>query len=90
MRSLGRSGLRELIERNCHQAKLFADRLRRAGFTILNDVVLNQVLVSFGTDDETRRVIAACPDRRNLLVRRNPMARPSSNADQRLQLGHHQ
>jgi glutamate/tyrosine decarboxylase-like PLP-dependent enzyme len=59
MRSLGRSGLRELIERNCHQAKLFADRLRRAGFTILNDVVLNQVLVSFGTDDETRRVIAA-------------------------------
>jgi len=59
MRSLGRSGLRELIERNCHQAKLFADRLRQAGFTILNDVVLNQVLVSFGTDDETRRVIAA-------------------------------
>ena len=59
MRSLGRSGLKELIERNCHQAKMFADRLRRAGFNILNDVVLNQVLVSFGTDDETRRVIAA-------------------------------
>jgi glutamate/tyrosine decarboxylase-like PLP-dependent enzyme len=59
MRSLGRSGLKELIERNCQQVKMFADRLRRAGFTILNDVVLNQVLVSFGTDDETRRVIAA-------------------------------
>jgi glutamate/tyrosine decarboxylase-like PLP-dependent enzyme len=59
LRSLGRSGLKELIERNCHQAKMFADRLRQAGFTILNDVVLNQVLVSFGTDDETRRVIAA-------------------------------
>ena len=58
MRSLGRSGLRELIERNCRQAKLFADRLREAGFTILNDVVLNQVLVSFGSDEETRRVIA--------------------------------
>jgi glutamate/tyrosine decarboxylase-like PLP-dependent enzyme len=59
MRSLGRSGLKELIERNCQQAKMFADRLRSAGFTILNDVVLNQVLVSFGTDEETRRVIAA-------------------------------
>jgi glutamate/tyrosine decarboxylase-like PLP-dependent enzyme len=58
MRSLGRSGLAELIERNCQQAKLFADRLHAAGFTILNEVVLNQVLVSFGSDEETRRVIA--------------------------------
>ena len=58
MRSLGRSGLRALIERNCGQAKLFAERLRAAGFTILNDVVLNQVLVSFGSDEETQRVIA--------------------------------
>ena len=58
MRSLGRSGLREMIERNCRQAKLFADRLRSAGFTVLNDVVLNQVLVSFGSPEETRRVIA--------------------------------
>jgi glutamate/tyrosine decarboxylase-like PLP-dependent enzyme len=58
MRSLGRSGLRELIERNCHQAKMFADRLREAGFTILNEVVLNQVLVSFGSEEHTRRVIA--------------------------------
>jgi glutamate/tyrosine decarboxylase-like PLP-dependent enzyme len=59
MRSLGRSGLAELIERNCRQARLFADRLRAAGFSILNDVVLNQVLVSFGSDEETRRVITS-------------------------------
>jgi glutamate/tyrosine decarboxylase-like PLP-dependent enzyme len=59
MRSLGRSGLREMIERNCRQAKLFAERLRAAGFAILNDVVLNQVLVSFGSPEETGRVIAA-------------------------------
>ena len=59
MRSLGRSGLAELIERNCRQAKLFADRLRAAGFTILNDVVLNQVLVSFGSEQHTRQVIAS-------------------------------
>jgi glutamate/tyrosine decarboxylase-like PLP-dependent enzyme len=58
IRSLGRGGLAELIERNCLQAKLFADRLRGAGFSILNDVVLNQVLVSFGSDEDTRRVIA--------------------------------
>jgi glutamate/tyrosine decarboxylase-like PLP-dependent enzyme len=59
MRSLGRSGLRALIEQNCRQASLFADRLREAGFSILNDVVLNQVLVSFRSEEETRRVIAA-------------------------------
>lgn len=57
MRSLGRSGLRELIERNCRQARMFAERLRSAGYKILNDVVLNQVLVSFGTPEETRQVI---------------------------------
>jgi|SRR5580692_7317842 glutamate/tyrosine decarboxylase-like PLP-dependent enzyme len=58
MKSLGRSGLRELIERSCRQAKLFAERLRAAGFKVLNNVVLNQVLVSFGSPEETRRVIA--------------------------------
>lgn len=58
LRSLGRDGLREMIERNCHQAKLFAERLRTAGFSILNDVVLNQVLVSFGTPEQTQRVIS--------------------------------
>jgi glutamate/tyrosine decarboxylase-like PLP-dependent enzyme len=59
MRSLGRDGLREMIERNCRLAKVFAEGLREAGFQILNDVVLNQVLVSFGSPEETRRVTAA-------------------------------
>jgi glutamate/tyrosine decarboxylase-like PLP-dependent enzyme len=58
LRSLGRNGLQEMIERNCRQARLFADRLRAAGIRILNDVVLNQVLVSFGSPEETRRAIA--------------------------------
>jgi glutamate/tyrosine decarboxylase-like PLP-dependent enzyme len=57
LRSLGRKGLAEMIERNCRQAAQFADGLRNAGFTILNDVVLNQVLVSFGTAAETKRII---------------------------------
>lgn len=59
MRSLGRVGLAELIERNCSQARLFAKLLADAGFAILNDVVLNQVLVSFGTPDQTRAIITA-------------------------------
>jgi glutamate/tyrosine decarboxylase-like PLP-dependent enzyme len=59
LRSLGREGFAELIERNCRQAQRFADALRAAGYEVLNDVVLNQVLVSFGAPEETQRVIAA-------------------------------
>jgi glutamate/tyrosine decarboxylase-like PLP-dependent enzyme len=58
LKSLGRSGLSELIDRNCRCATRFAGGLAAAGFEILNDVVLNQVLVSFGTPEATRRVIA--------------------------------
>ena len=41
------------------QAARFAEGLAEAGHEILNEVVLNQVMVSFGDDDKTRRVIAA-------------------------------
>ena len=59
MRSLGRSGLAEMVERHCRQARRFAEGLSAAGYEILNDVVLNQVLVSFGEPEFTRRVIGA-------------------------------
>jgi glutamate/tyrosine decarboxylase-like PLP-dependent enzyme len=59
LRSLGRSGLAAMLERNCRQARRFAARLADAGHEILNDVVLNQVLVSFGSPQATQRVIAA-------------------------------
>jgi glutamate/tyrosine decarboxylase-like PLP-dependent enzyme len=59
LRSLGREGLADLVERSCRHASRFADELRSAGCTILNDVVLNQVLVSFGDPETTRQVIAA-------------------------------
>jgi glutamate/tyrosine decarboxylase-like PLP-dependent enzyme len=59
MRSLGRDGLREMIERHCRLAKRFAEGLRQSGLQVLNDVVLNQVLVSFGSPEETRRIMAA-------------------------------
>jgi glutamate/tyrosine decarboxylase-like PLP-dependent enzyme len=59
LRSLGRQGVAEMIERNCRQAARFAEGLQKAGCRVLNDVVLNQVLVSFGDAETTRRVIAA-------------------------------
>ncbi len=55
--SLGRSGLEEMIERSCRQARSFAEGLTTAGYHVLNDVVLNQVLVSFGDAETTQRVI---------------------------------
>ena len=59
LRTLGRSGLEEMIDRCCDQAAMMADLLRRdSRAKLLNDVVLNQVLVRFGdSDDETRAVI---------------------------------
>ncbi len=59
LHSLGRSGVAELIERTCRHAQRFAAGLQAAGYTVLNDVVLNQVLVSFGDDARTREVVAA-------------------------------
>ena len=58
LRSLGRSGLADLIERTCRYARRFAEGLREAGYEVLNEVVLNQVLVSFGDADATKRIIA--------------------------------
>jgi glutamate/tyrosine decarboxylase-like PLP-dependent enzyme len=57
LRSLGRSGLADLIERTCRHARRFAEALRNAGYEILNEVVINQVLVSFGAPSLTRAVI---------------------------------
>jgi glutamate/tyrosine decarboxylase-like PLP-dependent enzyme len=57
LRSLGRSGLAELIERNCRHAQRFAEAFAAAGHEVLNEVVLNQVLVSFGEPETTNRVI---------------------------------
>ena len=59
LQSLGRSGLEEMINRNCDQAKWLAEQLSAAGVDVLNDVVLNQVVVSFGDDARTKKVIAA-------------------------------
>jgi glutamate/tyrosine decarboxylase-like PLP-dependent enzyme len=57
LKSLGRAGLCDLIERTCALAKRFENGLRTAGFEVLNEVVINQVLVSFGDAATTREVI---------------------------------
>jgi glutamate/tyrosine decarboxylase-like PLP-dependent enzyme len=62
LRSLGRKGVADLVERTCRHAARFAEGLRAAGYRVLNDVVINQVLVSFGNDETTRKVIAAIQD----------------------------
>jgi glutamate/tyrosine decarboxylase-like PLP-dependent enzyme len=54
LRSLGREGLSDLIERTCRHAQRFAEGLSAAGFTILNDVVINQVLVAMSEEQLTR------------------------------------
>ena len=87
LRSLGASGLDDLIERNCRHAARFAEGLSAAGYEILNDVVLNQVLVSFGEPAETQRVVAGRAGRGHVLVRRHGLAGADRDADQRLVLG---
>jgi glutamate/tyrosine decarboxylase-like PLP-dependent enzyme len=57
LRTLGRQGLEEMIDRSHAQARRFADGFRAAGYEILNDVALNQVLVAFGDDAVTRVII---------------------------------
>ncbi len=57
LKSVGRSGLAELIDRNCRQARHLADGLLKAGIEVLNDVALNQIAVAFGDDERTGRVI---------------------------------
>ncbi|HEX6843764.1 MAG TPA: pyridoxal-dependent decarboxylase [Actinomycetota bacterium] len=60
LRELGRDGLADLVDRCCALARHFAARLVEIeGVTIANDVVLNQVLVGFGDDERTDRMIEA-------------------------------
>ena len=59
LRELGRDGVAELVDRCCALARRFADGLAAGGAEVVNDVVLNQVLVGFGDDARTDRVVDA-------------------------------
>jgi glutamate/tyrosine decarboxylase-like PLP-dependent enzyme len=58
VRSLGRRGIAEIVERTCAHARRFAEELARLpGFELLNDVVLNQVLFRFESDERTDEIM---------------------------------
>jgi glutamate/tyrosine decarboxylase-like PLP-dependent enzyme len=57
--TLGQEGVAELVSKSCALARRFAEGMTAAGFEVLNEVVLNQVLVSFGSAERTDAVIAA-------------------------------
>lgn len=58
LRFLGRRGVADLVENSCRHATRFGEALSAAGYQVVNDVVINQVLVSFGNEDTTNRVIS--------------------------------
>ncbi len=57
LKSLGRNGVADLVDGCCSHARRFAEGFAAAGYDVLNEVVLNQVLVSFGDDPTNRRII---------------------------------
>jgi glutamate/tyrosine decarboxylase-like PLP-dependent enzyme len=59
LKSLGRSGLADLIDSNCRRARRFAEGLIAAGFEVLNEVVLNQVVVAVGSQELTDTIVQA-------------------------------
>ena len=88
LRSLGRSGVEELVERCCQAAAVRRAPRGRAGVEVLNDVVLNQVLVRFGDDDGlTDAVLSAVQAEGHLLDQRDDVAGPAGHADLGVQLG---
>jgi glutamate/tyrosine decarboxylase-like PLP-dependent enzyme len=63
LRSLGRSGVAELVERMAGHARAFAEAIADIpGAIVLNDVVFTQVCVAFRSDDETRAIVDAMLD----------------------------
>ena len=89
LRSLGREGVAEMVERCCACARRFAEVLGADdAIEILNDVVLNQVLVRFADDDATTdAVVAAVQAEGTLLDEPDDMARPARDAHLGVQLG---
>ncbi len=57
--ALGRDGVADLVDQSCRLARRIAEGVRAAGYTVLNEVVLNQVVVDFGDAAGTDAIIAA-------------------------------
>ena len=87
LRSLGRSGVAALIDRTCAHARRFAEELAPLpGFELLNDVVLNQVLFRFESDDTDRRCSAPRSGQRRSLAERDDLGRTESDPYLRVEL----
>ena len=89
LRELGRDGVADLVDRCCGLARRFADGLAAGGAEIVNDVVLNQVLVGFGTTPAPTRSSHGSAARRHLLAGRHHLARPAADADLGVELVDH-
>ena len=81
LRSLRRSGVAELVERNCAHARRMAARIAEIpGAAVLNDVVLKQGLVRFPGGDDTNRAAVTAAARRDLGAVTALVLPPSSTA----------
>ncbi len=80
----------DLVDRCCDHAQAFARLLgAEPGIEILNDVVLNQVLVRFGDDDETtREVVRRVQEDGTCWLGGTDLAGACGDADLRLELPH--
>ena len=77
LRSLGRSGVAELVERCCARARRFADAIAELpGCEVLNEVVLNQVLFRFADDATTARDARGGAGERRGVDERDDVGRP--------------
>ena len=89
LRSLGRSGVAELVDRLAANARAIAAGIAAVpGAEVLNDVVFTQVCVAFGDDERTRAVTAPTARRRGHLDVRLALARPGRHAGLGEQLVH--
>jgi len=87
LRELGRSGVAELVDRCCTLARRFATQLGAVdGISVVNDVVLNQVLLRFGDDGAGHRGCAALGPVPDGL---DDLAWPAANAHLGVELAYH-
>ena len=89
LRTLGRAGVERLVTDACDAAVVIAERLRSAGATIVNDVVLNQVLVRFDDAADHHGRARRGPGRRPGVVRADDLARRAGHAHQRVVVEDH-
>ena len=57
LKSLGRTGIDEMIYGLHQRARQFSEELKREGFEIINEVCFNQVLVHYKNSEETLKIL---------------------------------